>query len=129
MNASSEVKEKHVNSIKHRQAAHKAGYGKEVHKHTAAQVEKFRTQEDLQYTADSDGAHNEVQAQSSEQIQSSDPHASTKHICPRCGGRLVMRTAARGAHAGETFYGCSNYPKCRFMENVSHEQLQKAPSQ
>ncbi len=129
MNASSEVKEEHVNSIKHRHAAHKAGYGKEVHKHTAAQVEKFRTQEDLQYTADSDGAHNEVQAQSSEQIQSSDPHARPEPIYPRCGGRLVMRTAARGTHAGETFYGCSNYPKCRFMRSVSHEQLHEAPPQ
>lgn len=129
MNASSEVKEKHVNSIKHRQAAHKAGYSKEAHNPAAAQVDKFHTQEELQYTADGDDVHNDVQIQRSEQIQNSAPHASTKHICPRCGGMLVMRTAARGAHAGETFYGCSNYPKCRFMENVSHEQLQKTPSQ
>ena len=30
-------------------------------------------------------------------------------ICPKCGGNLVMRTGKYG-----TFYGCSNYPKCKF---------------
>lgn len=39
--------------------------------------------------------------------------------CPRCGASLVLRTASRGANAGNKFYGCSNYPKCRFIENLS----------
>lgn len=30
-------------------------------------------------------------------------------ICPKCGGHLVKRNGKYG-----TFYGCSNYPKCRF---------------
>ena len=30
-------------------------------------------------------------------------------ICPKCGGTLVKRTGRYGS-----FYGCSNYPKCRF---------------
>lgn len=30
-------------------------------------------------------------------------------ICPKCGGRLVERRGKYGF-----FYGCSNYPKCRF---------------
>ncbi len=30
--------------------------------------------------------------------------------CPECGGELVERRSRRG----QTFYGCSNYPKCRF---------------
>ena len=29
--------------------------------------------------------------------------------CPRCGGRLVLRDGKYG-----DFYGCSNYPRCRF---------------
>ena len=29
--------------------------------------------------------------------------------CPRCGGTLVLRTGRYGQ-----FYGCSNYPRCRF---------------
>lgn len=34
--------------------------------------------------------------------------------CPRCGGILVERIAQRGSRAGNRFWGCSNYPKCRF---------------
>ncbi len=35
-------------------------------------------------------------------------------ICPRCGSLLVERIARKGEHTGEHFYGCSNYPKCRY---------------
>ena len=34
--------------------------------------------------------------------------------CPKCGSELILRTAKRGANAGNQFYGCSNYPKCRY---------------
>ncbi len=37
--------------------------------------------------------------------------------CPKCGGTLVLRTAKQGIHAGEQFWGCSNYPKCRYIRN------------
>ena len=39
-------------------------------------------------------------------------------ICPRCGERLVLRVAKKGANAGKNFYGCSNYPKCRYIQNI-----------
>ena len=39
-------------------------------------------------------------------------------ICPFCGGRLVLRTASKGAYAGRKFWGCSNYPKCRYIQNI-----------
>ncbi len=38
--------------------------------------------------------------------------------CPKCGASLVLRTATRGANAGNQFYGCSNYPKCRYIQNI-----------
>ena len=38
--------------------------------------------------------------------------------CPQCGGKLVIRTAQRGTYAGSQFYGCSNYPKCKFIKNI-----------
>lgn len=38
-------------------------------------------------------------------------------LCPRCGGQLVLRVAKRGANSGNSFYGCTNYPKCRFVKN------------
>lgn len=33
-------------------------------------------------------------------------------VCPQCGGKLVLR---HGKYS--TFYGCSNYPKCKFTLN------------
>lgn len=33
-------------------------------------------------------------------------------ICPRCGGDLIIR---KGKHGN--FYGCSNYPKCKYTKN------------
>ncbi len=39
--------------------------------------------------------------------------------CPKCGGDMILRTASRGANAGRSFYGCSNYPKCRYIQNIT----------
>ncbi len=33
--------------------------------------------------------------------------------CPKCGSSMVLRTAKRGSNAGNDFWGCSKYPKCR----------------
>lgn len=35
------------------------------------------------------------------------------NICPRCGGKLVLRKGSSGP-----FYGCSNYPKCKFTKKA-----------
>lgn len=37
-------------------------------------------------------------------------------FCPLCGGKLILRKAKHGSHAGEEFYGCSNYPKCKYIK-------------
>lgn len=34
-------------------------------------------------------------------------------ICPRCGGKLVLRTSK---DTGNKFWGCENIPKCRFIK-------------
>lgn len=34
-------------------------------------------------------------------------------VCPRCGSEMALRTARQGANAGQSFWGCSKYPKCR----------------
>ncbi|MGC9451387.1 MAG: NERD domain-containing protein [Oceanipulchritudo sp.] len=38
-------------------------------------------------------------------------------ICPKCGADLVQRTVRNGPRAGQTFIGCSAYPKCRFTRS------------
>lgn len=34
-------------------------------------------------------------------------------LCPRCGAFMIRRKATKGANAGNAFYGCSGFPKCR----------------
>ncbi|MBP2623705.1 NERD domain-containing protein [Streptococcus oricebi] len=38
--------------------------------------------------------------------------------CPRCQGQLILRTANKGAKAGQQFLGCSNFPKCWYKEDL-----------
>ena len=40
---------------------------------------------------------------------------STREIplCPRCGCKMVKRQAKCGKNAGQSFWGCPNYPACR----------------
>ena len=37
-------------------------------------------------------------------------------VCPRCGKKLILRTAKKGVNAGKQFWGCSGFPKCRYTE-------------
>lgn len=34
-------------------------------------------------------------------------------VCPKCSARMVRRVARKGATAGQEFWGCSAYPRCR----------------
>lgn len=42
-----------------------------------------------------------------------------KKLCPKCGAEIILRTAKKGEHAGEQFYGCSRFPKCRYHEYIT----------
>ncbi|MCR5649676.1 MAG: NERD domain-containing protein [Lachnospiraceae bacterium] len=42
---------------------------------------------------------------------------SKEGVCPKCGGKLVPRTAKKGVYAGSTFLGCSNYPRCKYIRS------------
>ena len=48
--------------------------------------------------------------------RSTTPRTGQKR-CPHCGSRMVLRTARRGAGAGNQFWGCSRYPQCRGTRN------------
>jgi ssDNA-binding Zn-finger/Zn-ribbon topoisomerase 1 len=54
-------------------------------------------------------------------IENAEEHEKTiaeEKICPRCGNKLVLRTAKKGENVGNQFYGCSNFPTCRYIENL-----------
>lgn len=46
-----------------------------------------------------------------------DPTAERQ--CPKCGSALLVRTTKSGPKAGQQFWGCSAYPKCRTMQSFS----------
>lgn len=39
-------------------------------------------------------------------------------LCPKCGSKMVQRTARKGRNAGNTFWGCSRYPQCNQIMNA-----------
>ena len=44
--------------------------------------------------------------------------------CPECkSGTLILRTAKKGSKSGNSFYGCSNYPKCKFVSQYKPTNL------
>lgn len=38
-------------------------------------------------------------------------------ICPKCQSEMIQRVAKKSARQGQTFYGCSQFPKCRGVVN------------
>jgi restriction system protein len=45
--------------------------------------------------------------------QMATPRAVAATSCPLCGSGIVKRTARNGSNAGNEFWGCSTFPKCR----------------
>lgn len=41
-----------------------------------------------------------------------------ENVCPRCGANLVLRKTKKGENSGKEFWGCSNYPKCRYKKDI-----------
>ncbi len=42
----------------------------------------------------------------------------TNSLCPKCGAKLVKRLSNKGQRAGQTFLGCSNYPRCHYIKEL-----------
>lgn len=39
--------------------------------------------------------------------------------CPKCGSSMILREAKQGQNAGNKFWGCSNFPKCKIVVNIT----------
>lgn len=46
-------------------------------------------------------------------------------VCQKCGGELIERVATKGEYAGQKFWGCSNFPKCKFTKKIEQETSSK----
>ena len=38
--------------------------------------------------------------------------------CEKCGAPMVLRTGQTGSRKGQKYWGCSNYPACRFTKRA-----------
>jgi len=59
---------------------------------------------------------------------SDSPDSSGTPACPACGQPMRRRTAGKGPHAGQPFWGCSGYPECREIQPWSDGSAQSAKS-
>lgn len=53
-----------------------------------------------------------------QRIEENNTKEEQEKICPKCGNKLVIRTATKGSNVGNKFYGCSGFPNCRYIENI-----------
>ena len=44
---------------------------------------------------------------------------NTTNACPRCGGEMVVREVKKGQNIGKKFMGCSGFPKCRYVREIT----------
>ncbi len=44
-------------------------------------------------------------------------------VCEKCGANMVLRTGQSGARKGKKFWGCSNYPACRYTKNIEEKNV------
>lgn len=45
--------------------------------------------------------------------------SESERRCPKCSAVMVKRIAKKGKHAGNEFWACSAFPKCRYTEAVN----------
>jgi restriction system protein len=45
------------------------------------------------------------------------PRRAAQPTCPTCHARMVLRVAKRGSNVGNSFWGCSQFPKCKTTRN------------
>ena len=72
-------------------------------------------------------AHAEVREQERGGNEQHSTFTFASKKCPDCGnGHMILRMAKNGRSAGESFYGCSSYPRCRHSEKVEAKKKEYA---
>lgn len=67
---------------------------------------------------DTNTESDELSNEQTEPVNTNQTNSSTDiQVCSRCGATLVLRTATKGKNAGNQFWSCSNFPKCRYIKN------------
>ena len=70
------------------------------------------------------GERNEKIIESSTETVLTEASESTPEaipLCPKCNVEMIKRQASRGSNAGQQFWGCPNFPKCREIIPLKNE--------
>ena len=118
-NADEAMKQQHIDRI--RQA-----YGTQEQE-PALCGESFTTTDTPDTAASLPDSSAAVPEQSEKPEQSGKAPENVLPSCPKCGSALILRIAKRGENAGKQFYGCSAFPKCRYMQNIEQSQEESLP--
>jgi hypothetical protein len=51
--------------------------------------------------------------------QGLEKESNSNKECPKCGSPMVLREAKKGKNIGKKFWGCSKFPKCRAIVNIT----------
>ena len=91
--------------------------------YTLDELENMVDNSEIEYTEEElERYYNIVQKYKDNPIQTNKEHIAEiketieemKYKCPRCGGSLVLRRSKNGYE----FYGCENFPKCRYIKKT-----------
>ncbi len=52
---------------------------------------------------------------SEENVDSPHPNRVEEPTCPKCGSILLPRVAKKGKYQGQKFWGCPQFPKCKYV--------------
>ncbi len=71
-----------------------------------------------QHIQDIEDARDPAKTPYKSSVSSNDPSSAT---CPKCGSPLILKQAKKGKYAGQSFLGCSNYPKCKYIKPLTEK--------
>lgn len=54
--------------------------------------------------------------------QPEENQVASQPACPKCGSDMIRRVAKSGQRQGQSFWGCSQFPKCRGVVNIDFEK-------
>lgn len=98
-----------------------AGRGRSKKEHIQNINEKYKKEEKAEIVLDVKEEKQEKEEQQEKQNAEvvaivTERNEEIEKVCPRCQQKLVLRTAKKGENAGKEFWGCSSFPKCRYVE-------------
>lgn len=116
------IKQKHINNIKNNI--------KRINNNMTISIEKENTTDNIENIIKQDISNNKntmIEEKNNTSTSSNEfktniaettvSNKEKELICPICGSKLLLKTNTYNGQVIETFYECSNYPKCKYIKD------------